>query len=417
MAACVAATATAFASAPQVSNVGIVQNGARVTVTYDLDAPAVVTMDVTTNDVSIGAMNLWYQTGDVNRLVKTAGSKMITWRPDKAWPGNVTEPGVEVRAVVTAWATNAPPDYMVVDLSGSGAVEYYVSADAVPGGVTNYLYKTAKMIMRKIPAAGVTWTMGSATTERGRSTDESETPHSVAFQNDYYIGIYEVTLKQYAMVKGAIPNYSSGKSYYDALTNDVESAWATYPAVYVRWAYDLRPGSPWPTYGKGSFADASGFLANLNAKIPVVVDLPTSAEWEFACRAESGNALYATDDDPGRDLTNATTDECLGTLAWYKGNSGDHTHPVGEKKPNAWGLYDVLGNAAEWTLDYFTKSFDQSVVVTEPKGPDSGSGRCIRSGKANGDASWNRCARNYTGNTYEAGPYSGFRLWSACEAK
>ena len=67
------AIANAFAAAPQVSNVSIVQNGANVRVTYDIDMPAVVTMDITTNDVSIGAANLWYQTGDVNRLVKSSG--------------------------------------------------------------------------------------------------------------------------------------------------------------------------------------------------------------------------------------------------------------------------------------------------------------------------------------------------------
>ena len=422
---------TVFAAAPQVSNVSVVQDAInrRVRVTYNLDMPAVVTMDIMTNDVSIGAANLWYQTGDVNRLVKTPGSKTITWHPDKAWPGNVTAPGVEVKAVVTAWSTNAPPDYMVIDLSGSRDVEYYASADALPGGVTNYLYKTSKLVMRKIPAAGVTWTMGSPTTETGRTANE-EVPHSVAFTNDYYIGIYEVTLKQFCLVCGKIPWYkgTSYESYWASRTNAAESVWATYPAVYVCWN-DVRNGTGWPNWEKGVInpagADMSGFLnyAKKSNITPVTLDMPTAAEWEFACRAESGNALYATDDDTGRDLTNATTDEYLGTLAWYKSNSDDDVHPVGEKKPNVWGLYDMLGNAAEWVLDFYSNgdtysgTFDQSGVTTEPKGPNSGTYKAIRGGNRNGTASKVRCAAASYGYAYQSGSASGFRLWAPCEAK
>lgn len=113
----------------------------------------------------------------MNRLVKdAAGTKTITWQPDKAWPGEFTDPGVEVRAVVTAWATNAPPDYMVVDLAAKSNVTYYACAEAVPYGVTNDLYKTTSLVMRKIPAGQVVWNMGSA-----------GSAHKILISNDYYL--------------------------------------------------------------------------------------------------------------------------------------------------------------------------------------------------------------------------------------
>ena len=122
-------------------------------------------------------------------------------------------------------------------------------------------------------------------------------------------------------------------------------------------------------------------------------------------------------------MTNVTTDDYLGTLAWYKTNSGGDVHPVGEKKPNAWGLYDMLGNAAEWVLDWYSTgdtysgTFDPSGVTKEPKGPDSGTYKAIRGGTRNGTASTVRCAATSHGYNYQSGSMSGFRLWAPCEAK
>ena len=133
----------------------------RVTVTYDLDEPAIVTMDVLTNGVSIGDANLHYVSGDCNKLVKEGEGRTLYWNPEKAWPGyKFTTPVVTVK--LTAWATNAPPDYMVVDLATSGNVSFYTSEDALPGGLLkNEAYRRTKLVMRKIhqPASGK-WTMG-----------------------------------------------------------------------------------------------------------------------------------------------------------------------------------------------------------------------------------------------------------------
>jgi formylglycine-generating enzyme required for sulfatase activity len=119
--------------------------------------------------------------------------------------------------------------------------------------------------------------------------------------------------------------------------------------------------------------------------------LPTEAEWEYAARAGTTAATYAN----------------LAGVAWYDANSGAATHPVGQKQPNAWGIYDMLGNVFEWTGDWYDT---YPGTVTDPTGPATGSFRVTRGG------SWNFYARNAraAGRVYDA-PYNnysflGFRL-------
>jgi formylglycine-generating enzyme required for sulfatase activity len=94
--------------------------------------------------------------------------------------------------------------------------------------------------------------------------------------------------------------------------------------------------------------------------------LPTEAEWEFACRARTTTAYYngpLTASDPAR----CTEDRGLDAIGWYCANSGGHTHPVKRKPPNAWGLYDMAGNAQQWCWDTFAEF--TAVPVTDPAGP------------------------------------------------
>ena len=120
-----------------------------------------------------------------------------------------------------------------------------------------------------------------------------------------------------------------------------------------------------------SWEDVQEFVGKLNSEEGHnQYQLPTEAEWEYAARAGTTGDRYGSD---------------LGNLAWYDSNSGKRTHPVGLKAPNAWGLYDMLGNVWEWVADWCGAYLTRS--LTDPSGPTSGSGRVIRGG------SWNNSAR------------------------
>lgn len=114
-----------------------------------------------------------------------------------------------------------------------------------------------------------------------------------------------------------------------------------------------------------SWNDVQEFLQRLNARNDGYrYRLPTEAEWEYAARAGSKSARYGE----------------LNAVAWYDDNSGKETHPEGQKQPNAWGLYDMLGNVWEWVQDWYSGSYYQQSPGTDPQGPSSGSSRVLRGG-------------------------------------
>ena len=98
--------------------------------------------------------------------------------------------------------------------------------------------------------------------------------------------------------------------------------------------------------------------------------LPSEAEWEYACRAGTTTRFYYGDDPGYANLAN---------YAWYVANSGNSTHPVNQKLPNAWGLYDIAGNVWEWCQDWYAPAYPGG-RVTDPPGPDTGSNRVLRGG-------------------------------------
>ena len=391
-----AVAVSALAVVPEVSDIVSTQDSGsrKVKVEYTLaNEPAIVTLSVETNGpngwVSIGDENLTYVAGDANKIVQP-GARSLTWAPHKAWPNQFINDG-NIRVGVKAWATNAPPEIMAVNLKAEKTVHYYSSAAALPGGVTNDLYKTDILVMRLIPAGNVTWTMGSPVTEPRRDsagTAVRETPHEVTLGDDYYIGVYPVTQRQYELI--AQTNPSKYKNSSDYATRPAE--WMSFEALRGK----ASDGYDYPN--NGHVVKSNSFIGTLRAFSGVDgFDLPTDAQWEFACRAGCGNGLYN-----GTEVT--AYGECtnLNVLGRYQYNGGylngvapaadsnaDHgSAKVGTYLPNDWGLYDMLGNVQEWCLDWYK----EASLDSEGKSPTSGTERVMRGGSYNSVAAVCRCA-------------------------
>lgn len=367
-----------------------------VTINYTLaNEDAIVTVDVLTNGVSIGDANLTYFTGDAFRRV-SPGARTIQWLPLKAWPGHkITDRSVSY--VLKAWSLDNPPDYLVADLTNPNTVNYYVSESQLPRGVSDDVYKTTKLVMRRIPAAHVRWRMGSPCSEESRKANE--TAHIVSLTDDYYIGIYELTQGQYAAIAGENP--PTGRTGDDVHLCPVDAV----PHKTLRGTQDV-----WPSDGH-VITDAACWLYKLRQHTGVSFDLPTSAQWEFACRAGTGTALYT-----GADVS-AEAENALYPIAWTQYTT-DKIMPVGLKVPNAFGLYDMLGNVWEICLDQSSSGhnyYEDSEI--DPCGPNPSPARTthVRRGGGRGEKeNYNRsaCWHEMAYDDERTGYYTGFRLWA-----
>jgi len=297
--------------------------------------------------------------------------------------------------------------YMVVDLSGGpGAASYPVSSmDAEPKGGWTDEYKTTKLVLRRIDP-GV-FTMGCEASEDGYNGYET-VPHEVTISKPFYIGVFEVTQKQYELVTGSRPSFFSNPSCCE-----------TRPVELVTWNA-IRGKSADYNWPSTSEVDASSFIGKLRAKTGIAAfDLPTEAAWEYACRAGTTGAF---NDDAGIDA--------LGRH-WHNGGQDYSktctaeagTAKVGSYRPNAWGLYDMHGNVWEWTLDWYQPriSFPSS-PATDPAGPVVSPFRLrvLRGGgwyyHAGSCRSASRLSQ-YPDDPSSQGNYFGFRLCCSAERK
>ena len=353
-AACVTLTALADPNDPQVALVSASQDYERVlTIRYTLDEPAIVTFDVKTNGVSIGAEHLKTACGDLHRVVAATGegeTRTISWPAYESWPDHRFGRDV-VSVTVTAWATNSPPDYMVIKLIGEdkGARTFYTSPEWMPGagGVTNDMYKTDYLVMRRIPAAGKTFRMGSPKSEAGSGDySASESLHYVTLTNDFYMSVFEFTAGQFRNITRNFDEFESDRAAYESTSICVSTEAPNLPIDCYPCSSLRGTGRQWP--GDGHDLDVAAPLALIRSALGLAtLDLPTESEWEFACRAGTLSARYdGTEYIKGNDG--------VASLAWYGSSWADVPHPVGLLKPNSYGLYDMYGNVAEWCLDRYT---------------------------------------------------------------
>lgn len=397
LAVAVAALSGSLAAAPSVQDgsVSVSYNAANglVTVGYKLTGgPGIVTIDMLTNTladasgawVSVGDAHLTKFVGAVNRLVgeNETGYHEAHWNPraDGVRPGGA----VRFRAKVTAWSEANPPDYMVVDLEVKGTRRYYVSADALPdGGLANDIYRTSKLVMRKIPAAGVRYLMGD-------QTAANSCP--VYLTDNFYIGVYHVTNGQYDRFMKSNAGQHQKRSNGQCRPFENET-WAT-----VRGDGSVGSDYDWPT--KKHAVAPTSFIGVLRAFTGVEFDLPTEAQWEYACRAGTSTKY--------NNGTSDATPANVQKLAWY--GSSTENAPDGERQANAWGLYDMHGNEHDMCLDWHANSIASSVVVTNPPGPVSGTQKVGKGGGYGNPVdqvtSYFRIGRALT----SASPYAGWRL-------
>ena len=363
---CAALLASADPNDPQVRLVSATMDSScNLNIQYTLDEPAIVTFDVKTNGVSIGAANLKNASRDVYRVVPaTGGNHTIILPATEALPDSITRRKRAVTVTVTAWATNSPPANMVVKLVGDdkGARTFYTAPEQLPGvgGVTNDMYKTDYLVMRRIPAAGKTFRMGSPDSEKKRNAD-NEILHYVSLTNDFYMAVFELTKKQYRNVVGSGPN----ERYFSYVpTNPVDAV-----------TYNAFRGSTklWPRDGHDIDTGSNLHVFRSTLNLPTL-DLPTEAEWEFACRAGTLAARYDGSEHPG------SGNDDVSSIAWVGAGSSE-PHGVGQLIPNGYGLYDMLGNVDEQCLDYFSSGSAYATrgeTVIAPQGPETSSGHVIR---------------------------------------
>ncbi|MBR4615723.1 MAG: SUMF1/EgtB/PvdO family nonheme iron enzyme, partial [Kiritimatiellae bacterium] len=316
--------------------------------------------------------------GTITGLRKSLAEKRV-----KEMEGVMTDAPAVANAPAASGKAPSNALYCVIDLSaGPTASKYPVKwLDKPPtGGFNKDEYKMKKLVLRRIEPGK--FMMGGK--------------YEVTLTKSYYIGVFEVTQKQYELVTGNNPSQHKG---------DMR------PVEKVSWnmvrgdssAYD------WPSSVN---VEPDSFMGKIQTRTGLNFDLPTEAQWEYACRAGTTSEYN----------NGSSTGSALKLLGRYKNNKSDGrggfsdgTAMVGSFRPNTWGLYDMHGNVREWCLDWWYGNLSSG--VTDPTGPSSGRYRVLRGGSwfigAERCTSSHRDNYGFSSNSYDNG---GFRVCMNPEA-
>ena len=238
----------------------------------------------------------------------------------------------------------------------------------------------SELTLKMVAIPGGQFVMGSPETEELRAADEG--PTHIVKVDPFWMSAHEITWDLYYLfLQRSIDDVENPEKAPDVDLDIDAISGATVP--YVDMSLGMGKGEDLPV-GNVTALAASKFCKWLSAKTGHFYRLPTEAEWEYAARAGSEKA-YFFGDDPAN----------LDNYAWYYENSESHYHKVGQKEPNPWGLYDIYGNVAEWTLDQYLDEAYQSrkeLVQNPYEVPTTEFPRTVRGGSYYDDAEYLRSA-------------------------
>ena len=363
----------AFAATPQVKNVKAMQQypWGKVYISYEVEGDVASSAGsgkapfllVTAKDKTSGRVyEATHLTGDTGT---STGLHKVIW--------DVATQGVTINSANMVFTVAYCDElYLVVDLSSGANSSFYSISHlyAVPSGGWTDTYKTTKLVLRGIPAG----------------TFKMQNTSNVTLTKPFYMGVFEVTQKQYQLVMGSNPSGYTGDK------RPVES-------VSYNTIRGSSNGAKWPS---SSAVDSTSFMGKLRVRTGLNFDLPTEAQWEYACRAGTTSSYN----------NGGNTVNDLKLLGRYSGNTSDgkggySTHTtVGSYLPNAWGLYDMHGNVYELCLDWY----GALSYGTDPKGCASATQRSNRSGGYLDDASGCTSQRRDDYPPDSSHPLVGFRL-------
>ncbi|MCM1168669.1 MAG: formylglycine-generating enzyme family protein [Bacteroides sp.] len=249
----------------------------------------------------------------------------------------------------------------------------------VPDANGNYMETVSGINLKMVYVEGGVFKMGCTSAQRSNCGDD-EMPVRYVRLNNYYIAAFELTREQYVKIM----RNTSNQRYKEA--NEASSAkviGSTYPMTQVSWE------------------DANSFCEELSRQTGKKYRLPTEAEWEYAARGGCKGQDYEY-----------SGSFIIENVAWYTENSEGFVHPVGRKRPNGLGIYDMSGNVWEWCLDWYSERY-LSGDIQNPKGASSGIGRVLRGGGWDDADTYCRVSARYYEGSDTRDSYTGFRV--VCE--
>ena len=299
-------------------------------------------------------------------------------------------------ALLSAFTLHAaePASYKVVDLSAGPDAETYPVRDSnEPPDLSDDTCRTTELWLRYAPAG--TFTMGSPATEVGRFINEEA--HEVTLSQGFYIGVFQMTQKQYELVTGKNPSHYKGE---------------TRPVEMVSYEH-LRGNMEIAQWPANDAVAEDTVIHRLRARTGLHFDLPLEAQWEYACRAGTAAAF-----SNGKELLETTEEaaEAMAAIGRHRFNADDgrggfteHTR-VGSYEPNPWGLYDMHGNVAEWCKDAYETYPWNHASRTDPVGGGASAYRVSRGGTWGSFPRICRSANREQMPNILAAPRYGFRI-------